>query len=128
VEIGPLDCLKLKASDLKAPRRDRGQVTEGQHELSWIWLVQRDDSATEVSEDEIGDSEFTCQSSIVFSLTFCFQGLRIEWAKSCARTAWWCEEVDLLDEEMRRVLCFLDWKSAWWVKMGVARSNVAGHL
>lgn len=33
--------------------------------------------------------------------------LRVEWVKARARAAWWSEEVDLLWEEMRRVLVTL---------------------
>ena len=38
----------------------------------------------------------------------------MEWAKSRARAKRWTEEVLLLKEEMRRVLCFLEWKAEWW--------------
>jgi hypothetical protein len=31
-----------------------------------------------------------------------------------ARADRWSEEVTLVVEEMRRVLCFLKWKSEWW--------------
>jgi hypothetical protein len=34
------------------------------------------------------------------------QGVYIEWGKSCARALWWIEEVELLREEMHRVLQF----------------------
>ncbi|KAF8157610.1 hypothetical protein K438DRAFT_1986399 [Mycena galopus ATCC 62051] len=27
------------------------------------------------------------------------------------------EEVDLLQEEMRRILAFLDWRAAWWTSL-----------
>lgn len=40
--------------------------------------------------------------------------LRIEWAKARARSMRWSEEVDLLEEEMRRVLQFLTWRAGWW--------------
>jgi hypothetical protein len=40
--------------------------------------------------------------------------LRVEWAKAKARAARWEEEVILLDEEMRRILEFCDWKARWW--------------
>ena len=51
-------------------------------------------------------------------------GLRCEWAKSKARADRWSEEVVLLVEEMRRVICFLDWKSSWWTTQAVARSGL----
>ncbi|KAJ7733474.1 hypothetical protein B0H16DRAFT_1468065 [Mycena metata] len=40
--------------------------------------------------------------------------LRIEWAKARARALHWMEEVDLLEEEMRRIRQFLTWRAAWW--------------
>ena len=48
-------------------------------------------------------------------------GLRCEWAKSKARAARWAEEVQLLVEEMRRVIAYLDWKAKWWREQGDAR-------
>ena len=44
----------------------------------------------------------------------CFSAVRIEWAKTRARSMRWREEVDLLEEEMRRVRAFLRWRSGWW--------------
>jgi hypothetical protein len=40
--------------------------------------------------------------------------LRIEWCKARARAQRWLEEVQLLSEEMRRVLVFLQWKVGVW--------------
>lgn len=40
--------------------------------------------------------------------------MRIEWCKARVRTNRWSEEVELLQEEMRRVLAFFDWHAAWW--------------
>lgn len=40
--------------------------------------------------------------------------LRIEWCKSRARAMRWTEEVELLQEEMRRVLQFFSWQVEWW--------------
>jgi hypothetical protein len=30
----------------------------------------------------------------------------------------WAEEVTLLQEEMRRVLAFLEWRADWWINRG----------
>ena len=38
--------------------------------------------------------------------------------KSKARADRWNEEVQLVKEEMRRVLAFLEWKAVWWTKEG----------
>jgi hypothetical protein len=50
----------------------------------------------------------------------CFSGLRIEWCKSRARALRWSEEVKLLQEEMRRVLAFLEWRAGWWAARGLS--------
>lgn len=48
--------------------------------------------------------------------------LRIEWCKAQARSMRWVEEVELLHEEMRRVLQFLQWHAAWWHEKGCERT------
>jgi hypothetical protein len=41
----------------------------------------------------------------------------------------WAEEVDLLEEEMRRVLQFLRWRSDWWMeKVGCRGLGEGGQL
>jgi hypothetical protein len=56
------------------------------------------------------------------------QGLRCEWAKSKTRVDRWSEEVQLVTEEMRQVICYLDWKANWWVKQGTARTGLRGDI
>ncbi|KAJ7077653.1 hypothetical protein B0H15DRAFT_924930 [Mycena belliarum] len=65
--------------------------------LSWIWLAQ-------VQSRKEGDPEQEDEA------------LRIEWAKTRARSMRWSEEVDLLEEEMRRIRQFLVWRSDWWLE------------
>jgi hypothetical protein len=40
--------------------------------------------------------------------------MRVEWCKARARANRWAEEVELLQEEMRRVAAFFEWHAAWW--------------
>lgn len=54
--------------------------------------------------------------------------LRVEWAKAKARADRWEEEVILLDEEMRRVLVFCQWKSAWWLEQVPLREGLRPQL
>ena len=54
--------------------------------------------------------------------------MRCEWAKSKARGERWAEDVELLVDEMRRVLTFLDWKANWWRKQQHARIQVEDDL
>ncbi|KAG1852201.1 hypothetical protein F4604DRAFT_1883522 [Suillus subluteus] len=79
---------------MSAPKKGE---SEGRRQLSWIWLVEgvRDDQ-----DEAIQDS------------------LRIEWCKARARSMRWAEEVELLHEEMRRVLQFLRWHVGWWYERG----------
>jgi hypothetical protein len=37
-----------------------------------------------------------------------------DYLKARARKNCWMEEVELLKEEMKRVLQFLEWRSSWW--------------
>ncbi|KAJ6503653.1 hypothetical protein C8R45DRAFT_818086 [Mycena sanguinolenta] len=52
--------------------------------------------------------------------------VRIEWAKTRARAMRWAEEVDLLEEEMRRTAAFLRWRSDWWMQRVNGRCLPAG--
>ncbi|KAJ7355180.1 hypothetical protein DFH08DRAFT_690485, partial [Mycena albidolilacea] len=62
--------------------------------MSWIWVMEGSTSA---------------EGDVVLN-----EALRIEWAKTRAKAMRYAEEVDLLEEEMRRVLQFLDWRAKWW--------------
>jgi hypothetical protein len=52
--------------------------------------------------------------------------LHVQWAKSRARSRRWNEEVQLLKEEMRRVLAYFDYKAAWWVERGDGENREVG--
>ncbi|KAH7904941.1 hypothetical protein BJ138DRAFT_1118936 [Hygrophoropsis aurantiaca] len=79
--------------------RDTGPRTKkksnGKKLLSWIWTAG-------------GGPDEATEHSI-------HQSVRVEWCKARARKLRWSEEVDLLREEMRRVLRFLDWRVRWWL-------------
>lgn len=52
--------------------------------------------------------------------------IRVEWTTAFARLERWTEEVELLREEMRRVVAFLEWKSKdWLAKVDVRGENLA---
>ncbi|KAJ7339140.1 hypothetical protein DFH08DRAFT_964184 [Mycena albidolilacea] len=42
------------------------------------------------------------------------KAVHIEWARMRARAMRWAEEVDLLEEEMRRTCQSLVWREEWW--------------
>ena len=49
--------------------------------------------------------------------------LRVEWTTCFARLERWTEEVELLQEEMRQVVVFLEWKSVDWLAKADARGE-----
>ncbi|KAG1720604.1 uncharacterized protein EDB91DRAFT_1240394 [Suillus paluster] len=74
-------------------------------QLSWIWLVEG------VGDDE---DEAVQDSKLEHEL--------VEWCKAHARAMRWAEEVELLQEEMRWVTCFLRWHASWW------NQKIAEHM
>ncbi|KAG1872264.1 hypothetical protein F4604DRAFT_1881048 [Suillus subluteus] len=81
-----------RAKDAVPLRQDDG-TTVGQQTVSWIWKTRG------VSDN----TEYGLQDS-----------LRVEWCRARARAHRWEEEVQLLREEMRRVLAFFEWQAGWW--------------
>ena len=51
--------------------------------------------------------------------------MRVQWATSHTRMERWAEEVELLQEEMRRVMMFLEWKSESWLAKQDVQSTTA---
>jgi hypothetical protein len=54
--------------------------------------------------------------------------LCVEWLKCRARAARWKEEIQLIEEEMRRALTFCSWKVKWWEQQAHRRTAVSPHL
>ncbi|CDO74326.1 hypothetical protein BN946_scf184348.g1 [Trametes cinnabarina] len=73
--------------DRGVPLTGAVQVGEGRRTLSWIWYT--------------GGAQMSPQDDADISLR---DALRVEWAKARARAARWCEQVRLVEEEMRRVI------------------------
>lgn len=88
----------LADKDIRGPGDDDDSrpLGEGHREVSWIWRVARQASTGNNEDEEVDEC------------------MRIEWMKTRARARRWREEVQLLQEEMRRVLVFFEWKATWW--------------
>lgn len=93
--------LPLTDGDNRGPGKEQEEVhtSDGQYTQSWIWRS----NTTAVSQDEVNDD------------------MRVEWAQCMARAVRWEEEVTLLQEEMRRVVQFLVWRSRNWFSKVNAR-------
>lgn len=93
----------LMDADNRGPGKEPEEVSksDGQYTASWIWLS----NTTVVSPDEVNED------------------MRVEWAQCMARADRWEEEVALLQEEMRRVVQFLEWRSRDWLSKVDARAG-----
>lgn len=54
--------------------------------------------------------------------------LRVEWAKCKARSSRWHENLEVLEEEMRRVCAYSVKKEAWWRALPAQRPDVDAAL
>lgn len=108
---------ELNPVDIRGPGRDPdhpedAKTSSGRFIPSWIWLVPR-------SPQERGDD----QTEAEFNDTMC-----AEWAQTRARMCRWDEEVLIIQEEMRRVLAFFEWKSRWWLEQGNRRQGLESSI
>jgi hypothetical protein len=112
----------LKDKDISGPGKDPHDAsTNSRYEPSWIWLMPRVTKSGN-TDTGIGEEEFN-------------ESMRVEWAKAKARMTRWTEEELIVQEEMRRVICYQEWKAAWWREQGSMRnegdagilSGVAGY-
>ena len=98
---------ELRDEDNRGPLKEveeRG-TGDGRYAPSWIWT-----SPSAVLPGEGSDAE---QREIN-------ETVRHEWMTCRARADRWMEEEELLQEEMRRVIIYLEWKSRTWSeKVGV---------
>ncbi|KAF9042630.1 hypothetical protein BDZ89DRAFT_944067 [Hymenopellis radicata] len=97
---------KLGRLDRRDSRRTVHVAGETRATMSWIWTAS---GGPDAEEDVANPST----------------GVRIEWAKALARKTRWAEEVELLKEEMRRVLRTLKWEEEQWSRRANA---VVEHL
>ncbi|TEB28145.1 hypothetical protein FA13DRAFT_1711969 [Coprinellus micaceus] len=100
--------LELKDEHIKGPGRDPDE-SHGKHQLTWIWLRRKNTQAPKVKTDVTAEEVDECE--------------RAEWCKARARVQRWREEVQLIKEEMRRVVVYLHWKAGWWEGQGIRRSD-----
>jgi hypothetical protein len=107
---------ELKHSDIRGPGRDSENPDDaksnGRFEPSWIWLVTRlpQERGDNQTEDEFNHS------------------MRTEWAQTRARMYRWNEELLIIQEEMRRVLAYFEWRSTWWLEQANRRTSLESSV
>ena len=93
---------ELKDEDNRGPLKEAEErgPGDGRYHPSWIWTGPS--SMTLPAEGSAAEQREVYETA------------RYEWMTCKARADRWAEEVELLQEEMRRVVVFLEWKSRWW--------------
>ena len=81
--------------------REELSSSDGEYFPSWIWWS----TTSAVSQDEVNED------------------MQVEWAQCLARADRWEEELALLQEEMRRIVHFLEWRSCDWSSKVDARAG-----
>ena len=101
----------LEDKDNRGPGKepDEAIASDGRYVPSWIWLSGT--NATDPTESAVTPEEVN-------------EDMRVEWAQCVACADRWEEEVLLLQEEMRRVVHFLEWKSKDWTSRVDARAGI----
>jgi hypothetical protein len=79
----------------------------GHFEPSWIWLIPCIHSAP-----DMGTLEQVLDNS-----------LQVEWSKCHAQLQCWEEEVLIIQEEMRYVIIYHEWRAQWWQSQAVHWSD-----
>ncbi|KAI9069574.1 hypothetical protein FKP32DRAFT_1559434, partial [Trametes sanguinea] len=97
---------ELLDKDLTGPGQDDDSLGEGYREISWIWRVP-----TDVDSDADHATEYNVS-------------MRAEWARAKARAERWEEEIELLVEEMRRVVAYFQWQATWWEQQADRRNGM----
>ncbi|KAI0693244.1 hypothetical protein C8T65DRAFT_711224 [Cerioporus squamosus] len=107
----------LNDGDIQHITAGDGSGSEGRREISWIWKASGVDSEGNlVDEQASGNLQEGAYIAVPLPnspLTLA-TGLRVEWCKARARAMRWTEEVENLDEEMRRVKQYHVWLAGWW--------------
>jgi len=103
----------LEDCDNRGPGKEPEEVStsDGRYTPSWIWLSNSNTAAGDPTQSTISPDEVN-------------EDMRVEWAQCIARADRWEEEVLLLQEEMRRVVRFLEWKSNDWISRADTRAGV----
>ena len=103
---------ELKDEDNRGPLKEAEErgTGDGRYTPSWIW-------ATSSAMVLPGEGSAAEQQEVN-------ETVRYEWMTCRARADRWIEEEELLQEEMRRVIVYLEWKSrAWTEKVGIRAAS-----
>ncbi|KAJ7431195.1 hypothetical protein B0H11DRAFT_2262218 [Mycena galericulata] len=120
---------KLRASDLTLPGEQKEDDSAAREKLARIGSGKQGRAARNgASTNRVLSWIWTARGPIDMEEQELHESLRVEWSRAKARRSRWVEEVELLREEMRRVLRYLEWQAAFWedrIRITEARDDVA---
>jgi hypothetical protein len=99
-------------------RRQGPSLSSKEKYMLWIWTDRGGPG-----EDEVGVHDCMWGTGYLRCILTPIVAVRVEWSKAKARKERWEEEVDLLREEMKRVLRFLQWRALWWERRRMTRQE-----
>ena len=108
---------ELKDEDNRGPLKEIEEmgVGDGRYAPSWIWAAPS--SMALPGEGSAAERQEVNET------------VRYEWMTCRARADRWVEEEELLQEEMRRVVVYLEWKShSWFEKIGVRAGSCSPDI
>jgi hypothetical protein len=102
--IKELRSLSKKSRPSKGCKDKAPRTSEGHRDITWIWKQLGNlDNTDELLQDGMSTCLPPCLLTNIYATD-----LRIEFCKSKARADHWAEEVELLQEEMKRVKMFFE--------------------
>jgi len=100
---------ELWQEDLRSPGKDPND-SKGRFVMLWIWMTQKQDKSSLNTEDEFNECMW------------------VEWTKARACMMRWEEEFLILQEEMRRVIAWFEWKATWWEEQAARRTDCGPEI
>ena len=100
---------ELRPEDIRGPGKEADE-SNSRFVMSWIWMTRKSDNSSVGTEAEFNEA------------------MRVEWTKARARMMRWQEEYLILQEEMRRVIAWFEWKGTWWEEQTTRRTNVGPEI
>jgi len=100
---------ELRQEDIRGPGKEADE-SNGRYVMSWIWMTRKPDNSGVGTEAEFNES------------------MRMEWTKTRACMMRWQEESLILQEEMRRVIAWFEWKGNWWEEQATHRTNAEPEI
>lgn len=106
-------------------RRPTDREREGMRMLSWIWRTTPIASVMDANDPQLQEGENYLEP---WPKAEASAALRIEWCQARARANRWAEEIELIQEEMRRVIAYHDSMCEVWTRRLHCRPSLSNSF